>query len=117
MAVLLLTLTWKGSSAPLIGAQATATGPGIAFVKSQSCGSCHTLKALGWGGNIGPVLDNKKPNYNLVLERVTNGKAPMPAFKGTLTPQQIQCIATVVSTLTKGGGAPSPPAVACKGMG
>ena len=61
MAVLLLTLTWKGSSAPNIEGAATATGPGIAFVKAQSCGSCHTLKAMGWGGNIGPNLDSAKP--------------------------------------------------------
>ena len=33
MAVLLLTLTWKGSSAPNIEGEATATGPGIAFVE------------------------------------------------------------------------------------
>ena len=114
MAVLLLTLTWKGSSAPNIEGEATATGPGITFVKQQSCGSCHTLKAMGWGGNIGPNLDTAKPNYNLVLDRVTNGKAPMPAFKGELTEAQIKCISTVVATLTAGGGAPTKQDVACK---
>ena len=51
---------------------------------------------MGWGGNIGPNLDNAKPNYTLVLDRVTNGKAPMPSFKGELTEAQIKCIATVV---------------------
>ncbi len=34
MAVLLLTLTWKGSSAPNIEGAATATGPGVAFVEA-----------------------------------------------------------------------------------
>jgi mono/diheme cytochrome c family protein len=116
MAVLLLTLTWKGSSAPNIGGEATATGPGVTFTKSQSCGSCHTLKAMGWGGNIGPNLDAKKPNYDLVVQRVTNGKSPMPAFKGELSATQIKCIATVVATITKGGGTPSTQAAACKGL-
>jgi mono/diheme cytochrome c family protein len=71
---------------------------------------------MGWGGNIGPNLDSAKPNYTLALDRITNGKPPMPAFKGTLTPAQIKCVATVVATLTKGGGEPAPQAVACKGL-
>jgi menaquinol-cytochrome c reductase cytochrome b/c subunit len=116
MAVLLLTLTWKGSSAPNIEGSATATGPGIAFVKQQSCGSCHTLKAMGWGGNIGPNLDSKHPAYDLAIERITNGKPPMPAFKGTLTDAQIKCVATVVAVLTKGGSTPATQAEACKGL-
>lgn len=116
MAVLLLTLTWKGSSAPNIEGEATASGPGVAFTESQSCGSCHTLAALGWGGNIGPNLDNAKPDYALVVERVTNGKAPMPAFKGTLTDAQIKCVSTVVANTSGGDTSPSPQAVACKGL-
>src|SRR3954451_6553753 len=114
MAVLLLTLTWKGSSAPNIEGEATATGPGIAFVKQQSCGSGHTLKAMGWGGNVGPTLDNAKPNYTRVLDRVTNGKAPTPAFKGEPAEAKQNCIATVFSTLTAGGGSPTKQDVACK---
>jgi menaquinol-cytochrome c reductase cytochrome b/c subunit len=116
MAVLLLTLTWKGSSAPNIEGAATATGPGVAFVKQQSCGSCHTLKSMGWGGNIGPNLDGAKPNYALAVNRLTNGAGAMPSFKGTLTDTQLKCVATVIATLTKGGGAPTTPAVACKGL-
>ena len=116
MMVLLLTLTWKGSSAPNIGGTATATGPGVAFTESQSCGSCHTLSQMGWGGNIGPNLDNAKPDYALVVERVTKGKAPMPSFAGTLTESQIKCIATVVANVSGGDSSPSPQAVACKGL-
>ena len=116
MAVLLLTLTWKGSSAPNIEGSVTATGPGISFVKAQSCGSCHTLKAMGWGGNIGPNLDSSHPNYQLAVTRLTEGAAPMPSFKGTLTDAQLKCVATVVAVLTKGGGNPSSQAVACKGL-
>ena len=116
MAVLLLTLTWKGSSAPNIEGSVTATGPGISFVKAQSCGSCHTLKAMGWGGNIGPNLDSNHPSYQLAVTRLTQGAAPMPSFKGTLTDAQLKCVATVVAVLTKGGGNPSSQAVACKGL-
>jgi quinol---cytochrome c reductase cytochrome c subunit, bacillus type len=116
MMVLLLTLTWKGSSAPNIGGTATATGPGIAFVKQQSCGSCHTLKAMGWGGNIGPSLDSTHPNVARAVTQITNGGAPMPSFKGTLTTAQIKCVATVVATLTNGGSTKADQAAACKGL-
>lgn len=116
MMVLLLTLTWKGSSAPNIGGAATATGPGIAFTKQQSCGSCHTLKAMGWGGNIGPNLDSKHPPVALAITRLTDGKSPMPSFKGTLTTSQIKCIATVVAKLTNGGSTAADQAAACKGL-
>lgn len=116
MAVLLLTLTWKGSSAPTIEGTASATGPGVAFLQQQSCSSCHTLSAMGWGANIGPNLDGAKPNYNLVIDRVTNGGGGMPAFKGQLDDKQIKCIATIVSTLSTGGGAPTKQAAACEGL-
>ena len=116
MAVLLLTLTWKGSSAPNIEGNATATGPGVTFTKQQSCGSCHTLKAMGWGGNIGPNLDSAHPDVQLAITRMENGKSPMPSFKGTLTQAQIKCVATVVSTLTQGGATKADQAAACKGI-
>jgi menaquinol-cytochrome c reductase cytochrome b/c subunit len=116
MAVLLLTLTWKGSSAPNIEGSVTATGPGVAFVKQQSCGSCHTLKSMGWGGNIGPNLDSSHPTYDLAVTRLTNGASPMPSFKGTLTDAQLKCVATVVAVLGKGGGNPTSQAQACKGL-
>ena len=68
MAVLLLTLTWKGSSAPNIEGAATATGPGIAFVKAQSCGSCHTLKAHGLGRQHRPEPRQREADYNLAVD-------------------------------------------------
>ena len=40
----------------------------------------------------------------------------MPSFKGTLTTSQLKCVATVVSTLTKGGSTPADQAAACKGL-
>jgi quinol-cytochrome oxidoreductase complex cytochrome b subunit len=116
MAVLLLTLTWKGSSAPNIEGAVTAKGAGIAFTKAQSCGSCHTLKAMGWGGNIGPNLDSKHPPYALAVTRLTNGASPMPSFKGTFTDKQLKCVATVVAVLGKGGGNPKTQDQACAGL-
>jgi cytochrome c6 len=70
---------------------------------SAGCGSCHTLKDAGSNGTIGPNLDEVKPDLQLALERVTNGKSPMPAFKDSLTEQQIADVAAYVVQATGGG--------------
>ena len=70
---------------------------------SAGCGGCHTLKDAGSSGNVGPNLDDAKPPLALVVDRVTNGKAPMPAFSGQLTPKQIADVAAYVVQATSGG--------------
>jgi mono/diheme cytochrome c family protein len=69
---------------------------------SAGCGGCHTLEAAGSSGNVGPNLDEAKPDLDLVLERVTNGKSPMPSFKGQLNEKQIQDVAAYVVASTSG---------------
>jgi mono/diheme cytochrome c family protein len=69
---------------------------------ANGCGSCHALADAGASGAIGPSLDETKPPYDLVVERVTNGKAPMPAFKGQLDDQQIADVAAYVVQATSG---------------
>jgi mono/diheme cytochrome c family protein len=75
---------------------------GKAVFASAGCGACHTLKDAGSTGAIGPNLDEKKPPLAKVLLRVTAGKAPMPAFKGQLSPQQIADVAAYVVQATGG---------------
>jgi cytochrome c oxidase subunit I len=70
---------------------------GKAVFASASCGGCHTLSAADAKGAVGPSLDASKPSKALVVQRVTNGKGAMPAFKGQLSPQQIQDVAAYVS--------------------
>jgi mono/diheme cytochrome c family protein len=72
---------------------------GKSVFASQGCGSCHTLKDAGSTGTIGPNLDDAKPSFDLVVERVTLGKSPMPSFKGKLTNQQIADVAEYVSSV------------------
>jgi cbb3-type cytochrome c oxidase subunit III len=64
---------------------------------SSNCASCHTLKAAGTNGTIGPNLDEAKPDEALVKERVTNGMGVMPSFKGKLSDAQIAAVAKFVS--------------------
>jgi cytochrome c6 len=69
---------------------------GKAVFASSGCAGCHTLKAANATGTVGPNLDEKKPPLSLIIDRVTNGKAPMPAFGQTLTPKQIADVAAFV---------------------
>jgi len=81
------------------------------FLKS-GCGSCHTLKAAGATGTVGPNLDTVKPSYDRVVQLVTNGRNGMPPFNGTLTARQIGDVAAFVAQTAGGGQAPSGPAPA-----
>ena len=68
-------------------------------VFTQSCGGCHTLKDAGTTGNVGPNLDDLKPDEATVQRQVTNGGGAMPAFKGQLTDAQIKAVAQYVSSV------------------
>ena len=67
--------------------------------KTAGCESCHTLSDAGATGSVGPNLDDAKPSAALVIDRVTNGKSPMPSFKGQLTADEIKAVAAYVSTV------------------
>lgn len=80
----------------------SSTAEGKQVFASAGCGACHTLKAAGSSGNVGPNLDEAKPSVDKVVELVTNGKPPMPAFKGQLSDAQIQAVAQFVSSSARG---------------
>jgi mono/diheme cytochrome c family protein len=60
------------------------------------CGICHVLSDAGTSGSIGPNLDEKKPPEELIVDRVVNGKSPMPPFKGQLSDKQIADVVAYV---------------------
>ena len=66
-------------------------------VWADNCAGCHGL--AGTGGNGGPSLvDNPDAaDPAKVKAQVTNGGGGMPAFKDTLTEQQINDVAAYVS--------------------
>ena len=70
---------------------------GKSIFASAGCGGCHTLAAAGSSGTVGPNLDEAKPSLDLAVDRVTNGQGGMPSFKGQLTDEQIQAVATFVA--------------------
>jgi mono/diheme cytochrome c family protein len=66
---------------------------------TQGCSFCHVLADVDASGTVGPNLDESKPSYDLVVERVTNGKSPMPSFKNDISPQDIQDVAAYVTSV------------------
>ena len=80
-------------------AQAAAvSGTNGKQIFSTKCGSCHTLKAAGTTGTVGPNLDLLKPPFPIAKKQVINGGGLMPAFKGVLTDAQINAVAKYVAT-------------------
>jgi hypothetical protein len=47
-------------------------------------------------------LDDAQPSFDLAVDRVTNGQGAMPSFSGTLSEQEINDVATYVSTVAGG---------------
>jgi mono/diheme cytochrome c family protein len=90
-----------GTGAPSgSGTQSGSTAPsGSAVFASAGCGGCHTLKAAGASGAIGPNLDQLRPSTATVTAIVRSGGGSMPSFAGKLSDDQIAAVATFVSTV------------------
>jgi mono/diheme cytochrome c family protein len=91
------TTTQQSSTATSRGGNASAAEGKQLF--TQNCGGCHTLADAGTNGQVGPNLDDLKPNEATVERQVTNGGGKMPAFKGRLSADQIKAVATYVSSV------------------
>jgi|SRR5579862_3265070 len=85
------------SSGPPVQGNATA---GKQVFETAGCKGCHTLKAAGATGTVGPNLDQLKPAYARIVLQVTNGGKIMPPFKSSLSTTQIQDVAAFVYTST-----------------
>ncbi len=70
------------------------------FLEKGNCVLCHTLADAGSLGNIGPNLNEIKPNPMRVIIAVTNGIGVMPAFEGQLSSLEIEAVAKYVSEST-----------------
>ena len=70
------------------------------FNNKAQCSMCHTLKAAKSIGEIGPNLDQLKPQKNRIVYAVTNGTGVMPSFEGMLSVEEIEAVAHFVSIST-----------------
>jgi cytochrome c6 len=63
------------------------------------CGLCHTLKAAGSAGTIGPNLDSMKPDSAKVSRAVKNGVGNMPPYGDTLSDAEIEAVSEYVAAM------------------
>ena len=70
---------------------------GASVFASAGCGGCHTLETAGSSGTVGPNLDEADPDFDEVVETVTNGRGQMPSFRDQLTENEIRDVAAYVS--------------------
>jgi mono/diheme cytochrome c family protein len=76
--------------------QASAQGKQIF---TENCAGCHTLKDANASGQVGPNLDDLKPDEPTTERQVTNGGGPMPAFKGQLSGAEIKAVSQYVASV------------------
>jgi mono/diheme cytochrome c family protein len=87
------------------GAASSASNlPGAKVFANAGCAGCHTLKAASAKGQIGPNLDELKPDQSTVERQVRNGGNGMPSFKDRLSGTQIGQVASFVAQATKNSG-------------
>ena len=94
----------SGSSGQTSGSSGSGSGgagqaAGSAVFASAGCGGCHTLKAAGASGTVGPNLDQLQPSAAAVSQIVRSGGGVMPSFSGKLSDAQIMAVASYVSTV------------------
>ena len=80
---------------PVIADDKMKLGLDVYNNKAQ-CGICHSLKAANSNGEIGPNLDQLKPQLSQIIMAVTNGIGVMPPWKGILTKEEIEAVAYYV---------------------
>ena len=67
------------------------------FLNKGACSTCHILADAGSDGQIGPNLNEIRPDKMWVIKTVTNGIGVMPAYEGELTSEEIEAVAHYVS--------------------
>ena len=73
---------------------------GLALFNANSCGTCHAFADAGASGAVGPSLDRKLA-VRTVVNAVTDGRGPMPSFKGAMSDAEILALATYIAQYSR----------------
>ena len=71
------------------------------FLEQGTCASCHSLSDAGSEANIGPNLDEIRPDFNRIIMAVTNGIGVMPSFVGIISEEEINAVSHYVYKATE----------------
>ncbi len=67
------------------------------FLEAGNCAACHSLSDAGSMADIGPNLNQIRPQVQTILMAVKNGIGVMPAMEGILSDEEIEAVAHYVS--------------------
>ncbi len=67
------------------------------FLEAGNCAACHSLSDAGSVAEIGPNLNQIRPQVQTILMAVKNGIGVMPAMDGILSDEEIEAVAHYVS--------------------
>lgn len=95
----------------LVGAGACAAADPAVLARGQevfskiqpACAACHTLQAAGAEGQVGPVLDELKPDAPRVLRALKAGIGVMPSYAERMSESDMQAVAAYVAHAAAGG--------------
>ena len=92
----------KPAAAVAAAVDAAKFAKGKDIFNNYGCGGCHALADAGANGRVGPAFDGDSAlSHDLVVDRVTNGSGPMPAFGGQMSPEEIEAVAAYVTQAAK----------------
>jgi len=97
-------LAWLAGASQAADPAELARGKLLFTTLQPACATCHTLQAAGAEGQIGPVLDELKPDAERVLRALRNGIGVMPSYAEKISAQDMQAVARFVAQAT--GAAP-----------
>ncbi|MFL5830818.1 MAG: c-type cytochrome [Solirubrobacteraceae bacterium] len=89
----------SGSGSSSSSSSSSSSAAGAAVFSSAGCANCHTLKAAGASGTVGPNLDQLQPSADQVRAIVSSGGGGMPSFTSKLSSAQIAAVASYVSSV------------------
>ena len=73
---------------------------GKKIFQSQNCITCHALSDAGSDSNIGPNLNQIRPDIGRVINAVTNGIGVMPSYINEISEEEIEAVAYYVFNST-----------------
>jgi cytochrome c553 len=86
------------------GSGGGSSAPGAKVFASAGCGGCHTLSEADAKGQVGPNLDELKPDEATVAHQVRVGGNGMPSFRSRLSSGQIAQVASFVAESSRKTG-------------
>jgi mono/diheme cytochrome c family protein len=96
-AIIAYRLGATGKATTTTGTTTGSAAVGGKAVFTSNCGSCHILGAAETTGQVGPNLDDLKPDAAAVESQVRNGGNGMPAFDGRLSEAEITAVSKYVA--------------------